>query len=430
MLNQLRRMLTLISSFTTGTILAVICFIALQISENQLEVKNHLAFENHLNTISYQLQHNQMIKNSWLAQLEVSNDLIICIKDNGTPFFFKGSWQTTTPRDVLIQKAEESAETLHHFDPSHQPSSMITIPKVFFKIKGDYGDTYRVALAIVPSEKSVYPLTLLQDMSSERSSIVYTRFLFISISLLGILLLAGFSYWFSGRAIHPVELAQIKQKEFIAAASHELKAPLAVIQSNTSALRVSSTLDSSPFLVNIEKECTRVARLVDDLLLLATADANTWSINKSAVALDSLLINLLDYFLPLAHKKHQKLALDLPQDFLPPLMCDEERITQAISVLLDNAIHYIPDKGHIELRLLSTSTHAMIEVIDNGPGINATHHPRIFDRFYKVDSARHDKNHYGLGLSIAKEIVQLHQGTLSLKETPGGGCTFIIKLPY
>lgn len=429
MLKQLRLHLTLISSFITGAILCIICLMALKISEQQLSNLNHLAFESHLNTIAYQLQHHQVIKNSWLAQLEADNSLIIAIQDNGTPFLFKGAWVPVTARDQLIDEARSVGLTLYQFDLAEEAPSMLNISKVFFKIQGTDGEYYRVALAIIPSQKGTYTLTLLQDMSGETSAIIDTRFLFIFISLLGISLLGVFSYWFSGRAIQPIEFAQLKQKEFIAAASHELKTPLAVIQSNSSALQTTTHEMNTRFLTNIQTECSRLAKLVDDLLLLATADAKTWSIASAPVELDTLLINLLDSFLPLAHKKKQHLQLILPDDLLPAVLGDQERLTQAISILLDNALYYVPIGGKITIQLHSDSHATLIQVIDNGPGIPPEHQPHIFDRFYRVDTSHKDKNHYGLGLSIAQDIIHLHQGTLSLRDTPGGGCTFIINLP-
>lgn len=428
MLKDLRFNLTFISAAITGTILSIICLLALQISEQQVKSRNHLAFENHLNNIAYQLQHNQVIKSSWLSQLEADYDLIISIQDNGAPFLFRGSWKPTTPRDILISKAHETGLATYHFNINSPAPSLLNISKTFFQIQGNDGEYYRVALALVPSQKGTYSLTLLQDMSEETSHIIYTRSLFISISILGVILLALFSYWFSGRAIRPIEAAQIQQKEFIAAASHELKAPLAVIQSSSSALCHCDGIERHHFADNIQKECSRLARLIDDLLLLATADAKTWTISPTLVELDSLLINLLDNFLPLAQRKKQHLELVLPDELLPAILCDEERITQTICILLDNALHYVPEGGQITLKLFMTAHHMVIQVIDNGPGISDEHKPLIFNRFYKVDPSRQDKNHYGLGLSIAQDIIKLHHGTLTLSDTPGGGCTFSIKL--
>lgn len=429
MLKELRMHLTLICSTITGLILCVICLIALQISETSIDKSNRMTFENQFQTITYQLQTYQNLKISWLAQLESSNKLIIYIEDNAQPLFFKGSWTPITPRDELIQKAHQIAFEDYQFDINPPHASKLNVSKQFFKLQGNLGEYYRVGLALIPSSKGCLSLTLLQDMSNQETSILYTRILFITISLIGILLLSLFSYWFAGRAILPITINQQKQVQFIAAASHELKSPLAVIQSSNSVIKSHGYLDDHPFTMQIEKECKRMARLVDDLLLLATADAKTWSIRKKNVDLDILLIEMLDTFIPLANGKNQKLHLNLPEYTLPPVLCDDERILQAITILLDNALHYVQEGGTITIDLSMRSDTCIIKVIDNGPGIPPSHASHIFDRFYRVDASRKDKNHYGLGLSIAKEIIHLHNGKLGFSPTPGGGCTFIIELP-
>lgn len=429
MLKRLRTHLTLLSTVITSLILFVICLIALQISEKQLSDRNHFAFQSHLNTIAYHLQYNQTVSHSWLGRLEFDNRLIISIKDNGAPLLFKGTWQPKSDRVHLIDTATSISTNKYQFDPSIPSSSTLKISQTFFQMQGQEGEWYRCGVAIIPSTKGTYTLTLLQDIQNELSSIIHTRILFISISILGVSLLGLFSWWFSGRAIRPIEINQKKQVEFIAAASHELKSPLAVLRASTSVLTPSNS-EEQRFISNIENECTHMARLVDDLLLLATADAKTWSIYKSPLEVDTLLLDLFEIFLPIAVSKNRILKLNLPDYLIEPLLGDSERINQVISILLNNALHYVPELGEITLDLTSTHSFITLKIIDNGPGISDLHKPYIFDRFYRVDSSRKDKNHYGLGLSIAYEIIQLHQGSLSVADTPGGGCTFIIKLPY
>lgn len=429
MLKKLRMHLTLICSCTTGLILLIICLMVLQLLETQVASRNHIAFETQLQTISYQLQTNQSIKSSWLARLEADNNLIISIEDNGEPFFFKGAWTPVTQRAELIAKAHEIALTTYQFDISEPPASSLTIHTTFFSLQGVEGEPYRVGIAKIPSSRGTYSLTLLQDMRPEKMDMIHTRILFIGISCLGMILLGIFSFWFSGKAILPIEANQKKQVQFIAAASHELKSPLAVIQSSNALIQSQNIDTTMPFALQVEKECKRMARLVDDLLLLATADAHTWSIHKEPIDLDILLIDMLDTFIPLAKEKKQHLTLHLPDTEFPPLLCDAERISQAIMILIDNALHYVQEGGHIQVTAHVTPDAYLIEVIDDGPGITPEHTPHIFDRFYRVDTSRKDKNHYGLGLSIAWEIIRLHSGSLVFKDTPGGGCTFSITLP-
>lgn len=428
MLKVLRMQLTIICSSITSLILLIICILSLQVSESQLEGRNQLAFENHLNTISYQLQSHLVLKTSWLATLEVEHKLVISIHDNGHPLFFKGSWVPLTDRDSLVAYAQQVAYDTYAFDTSLPPPSSLNLPKLIFELKGSQGEPYRVGIMNIPASQGFYSVILLQDIQEEQSSMLHMRLLFIFISLLGVILLALFSFWFAGRAILPIEENSRKQVQFIAAASHELKSPLAVIQSSNACIQHHEG-DTHLFTSQIQKECSRMTRLVNDLLLLATADANTWSIHKELTELDTLLIDMLDTFLPLANKKKQRLTLELPDEPIPPLLCDDERIGQAIAILLDNALHYSPEGCTILLTIRLEKDNLLLQVIDHGPGIPKEHLPHIFDRFYRIDTSRKDKNHYGLGLSIAKEIITLHQGSITVKETLGGGCTFSIFLP-
>ena len=100
-----------------------------------------------------------------------------------------------------------------------------------------------------------------------------------------------------------------------------------------------------------------------------------------------------------------------------------------IAILLDNAVHYTGEGGGIILRA-DVSTHSLtIQVEDHGPGIPPENRERIFERFYRADQSRSDRDHFGLGLSIARELAALHGGKLFCRDTPGGGSTFVLELP-
>ena len=161
------------------------------------------------------------------------------------------------------------------------------------------------------------------------------------------------------------------------------------------------------FRSSIQSECTRMKRLVDDLLVLANIDATNWSIQRTPTEIDTLVLDVYESLIPLSKQKGLLFNVILPDDILPPFMLDGERIRQILSILLDNAFAYTPAHGKVSLVLKTTSHHLIVSVIDNGPGIPEEHKAYIFDRFYRVDTSRHDKNHYGLGLSIAFEIMTL-----------------------
>jgi signal transduction histidine kinase len=173
----------------------------------------------------------------------------------------------------------------------------------------------------------------------------------------------------------------------------------------------------------------QMSRLIDDMLVLANADNNTWNIQKNDVELDTLVLEIFEAFWPLAKEKDISLFVHLPEASLPRCRCDKQRIGQVLSILLHNAISYGKKDNHVNLSLKKNLTHFILTVTDNGTGIADKDKPYVFDRFYRADSSRSTKEHFGLGLSIAKEIVDAHSGTIRIEDTPGGGATFTVLLP-
>lgn len=244
--------------------------------------------------------------------------------------------------------------------------------------------------------------------------------------LVVVLLLYALSRFLIKKAIQPVERAMKSQKEFIASASHELKAPLAVIQANAEALEIEE-VNSHKKKVILD-ECTRMGTLIQSLLALASSDAGNWKMNIQETNVDTLLIESWDAFSESARKKNIRLDLNIEEHY-PTILCDKDRINQVIGILLDNAISYSPSGLTIEMGATVQGKQFVLYVIDHGSGIPDSEKEKVFQRFYSGDPSRTNKGHYGLGLSIAQEIVNLHQGSLRLKDTPDGGCTFTIHLP-
>lgn len=429
MLKQLRLKLTFICSIMTASILIILAILSLLLFEGQLKRQSQTAFKAHLDTLTYKLQTDQSINHLWLSQMETAHHLVIAIEDNGIPLLFQGSFPTRTSRSVLIETAKSLAFMQYGFNPHISPSSNLELPSVSFEFTTAKQEHFLAATALIPSINSTLTVTLLQDMQTEDSHILRVRLLFSILVLCSILLLAFFSWWFAGRSIVPIEESRRKQVEFIAAASHELRAPLAVMQTSLGVLSPTNIEANERFIKSLHDECKRMSHLVDDLLLLANADAHTWSIHYTDVELDTLLIESIEAFHTLAKAKGLSLHLVLPNEIVPSIQADSERLKQAIAVLIDNALCYTPSGSALTLSLNLDAPSILIKVIDHGVGIPDHHKAHIFDRFYRVDAARHEKEHYGLGLSIAYEIIHLHKGTLSLEDTPGGGCTFTIQLP-
>ena len=243
-----------------------------------------------------------------------------------------------------------------------------------------------------------------------------------------ILLLARFLI---RKAMKPTEIALQSQKEFTASASHELKAPLAVIMASAECISNDTAIsqDTMCHTQIIDSECMRMSKLVQDLLLLSSADANTWTLNESDIDVDTLLINIYEKYEPVCRQRGIQFKLGTIDELFPPLRADIDRINQILSIFIDNAINYSQPKCEISLDTSVSKNMMVFSIVDHGAGINAKDKPFIYDRFFCGDKSRTKKEHYGLGLSIAKELIEMHKGTIELSDTPGGGCTFCISFP-
>lgn len=231
------------------------------------------------------------------------------------------------------------------------------------------------------------------------------------------------------KAVSPIEATLKSQKEFIASASHELKSPLAVIQVNAETLDLEKPNQNSLQKQKIIlEECERMSSLIKSLLALAASDAGNWKMNMREIDVDTLLIETWEMFVESARKKSIRINLNINETY-PKIICDRERITQVLGILLDNAIAYSNSDTHIEIGAQVRTKQIIFYVTDHGCGIPDIEKEKVFERFYSCDPSRTKKNHYGLGLSVAQEIVKLHHGTINLKDTLNGGCTFEISLP-
>ena len=172
-----------------------------------------------------------------------------------------------------------------------------------------------------------------------------------------------------------------------------------------------------------------MSSLINDMLTLSNSDNHNFPIRPKEAELDTLLMNTYEAFEPLARKHSLTLGITLPESTVPACMADAERISQVLSILLHNAISYTPSGGRIDLSLLYIKNRFSLIVADTGIGIPDEDKKKIFDRFYRAEKSRSTKGHFGLGLSIASEIVRLHHGTITVTDRPGGGSIFTVMLP-
>lgn len=425
MYKSLRIKLVLLYSVSTGLILIIVMVILLIYSQKEMEEKRLEAFQSHGTTIINKLQFENTLKHSWLSQLELQNQLCIQINDNGRPLKFTGAFLPQTDRKQLLDRLSELALE-EGIDSSKNPIFFHTTKSSVFTLKGNHRDMYYGCAYILPTSSGWRSLLLLQYVPNYYSSLRYQRIMYGLLGLAGLTALFVVSFCFVSRMLRPIEENNRRQNEFVAAASHELRSPLSVIRANLAAIPA-DTYESGKFLSGIDKECKRMARLIDDLLLLASIESKSWEIKKEPVETDTLLIETYEIFYPLYQLKERMLSLELPEKELPLLYGDKERLQQVLAILLDNALTYTPADQPVLLRAVSSDSHISLEVIDHGVGISDKDKKYIFDRFYRADQSRNDKQHFGLGLSIAKELIQLQGGKIMVRDTDGGGATFILR---
>lgn len=426
MFYKLRKQLTILYTATTGIILTIVTAVVIVSFSKEVKIKNLESFQNNLYTMENKLQTDSSIKYTWLADYENKNNLLIYIEDNGYPIGYEGYGYKSGLRVELVEKIKALAAQ-NDINLETAPISANKVSSEVYTVKGSDNIKYLGAVDIIKLKNGYRSVVLLQYFPLEYNSVVNALIIF-SFYGLGIAALYLVSWKFVGKSLKPVEESRKRQTEFIASASHELRSPLAVIQTSASALKYGERQEH--FIENIDKECFRMSKLIDDMLLLASTDAKSWTVYRKLFDADTLLIDTFELLEPLCKERGYQLVIRLPRESLSQIEGDKERLEQVLTILIDNALAYANAKRdkRIILDAYEKRNYLYIQVIDFGTGIADERKAYLFERFYRGDAARNAKNHFGLGLSIAKEMVELHGGTLSYHDTEGGGATFTIKL--
>lgn len=247
--------------------------------------------------------------------------------------------------------------------------------------------------------------------------------------VLGAALSVVMGYILSGRSLIPIRESMAQQEAFLADASHELRTPISVIQTNLEVVRTSpeeSVSEQLSWLDNAYKETVRMNSIVSDLLFLARADAGRVELKKEAIDIGFLAMEVTERMLPLGAKKRVNLLADIPAE---PLMIygDKNQITQVLVILIDNAIKYSKENDIVTITGREAYYDVQIIISDNGIGLSSEDINNIFRRFYRVDKTRsRSEGGTGLGLSIADWIVKQNKGSIKVKSQPGHGTEMIV----
>lgn len=266
------------------------------------------------------------------------------------------------------------------------------------------------------------------DCSQEQATMRSLLLRMGGVSLAALLLLTGVSYWLAGFAVKPVQQAWQEQKQFVSDASHELKTPLTVIMTNAELLN-SPDFDEthrSQFAAHILTMSRQMRQLIEEMLDLARTDSGQNTLIFSQVDLSRLVSDAVLPFEPVFFEAGLTLAADIQPGLT--VRGSQQHLRQTVDILLDNARKYAAPSGEISVTLTRCGGRCRLAVSNPGPAISRTDLQNIFKRFYRADKAHTQRGSYGLGLSIAQNIVLRHRGRI-WAESKNGRNTFFVELP-
>ena len=254
-------------------------------------------------------------------------------------------------------------------------------------------------------------------ISSFRSFLIYS----ILVSLAGMVAVAVLVLLLSKMVMKPVQESYEKQKSFITDAGHEIKTPLTIIDADATILEMDCGEDNE-WIRDIRAQVSRLSSLTKDLIYLSRMEEEKPHVQNIDFPLSDVIIETAQSFQSLA--KVQEKTFTVEVEPMLNLCGDEKAITHLVSILLDNALKYSDEKGTISLRAYSKGRSVCIEVFNTAENVDTSGLDRLFDRFYRADKSRNSQTGgYGIGLSIAKAVVEAHKGKITASSADGKSLT-------
>lgn len=342
-------------------------------------------------------------------------------KPDGHHFEDSPSFQLSTFYSVAVSNEDKVLAADSRGDAVYDKETLIKYASEILKshkTKGIKGN-----LVFIVEEKRGYKLVAFMDntvMEESMTTLFRYTLIFGSISIAALFFLA---LYLAGRIVKPLEESYQKQKQFISDAGHELKTPISVISANSELLE--TEIGSNRWLSNIQYENGRMKDLVIQLLELAKTENITLQTEK--LNFSRLVCGETLPFESIAFEKGLMIDCNIEEDLY--IYGNSTQLKQLVSILLDNAIDHSQNSGNVTIRLTEERNSVKLSVINNGKEIPPEKKKQLFERFYRIDTARsgNDK-HYGLGLAIAKSIVLAHKGKIDVL-CYDGRVEFAISLP-
>ena len=334
-----------------------------------------------------------------------------------TLYLFDGAGQPIKPAaaPAWIQDAARTAERDGRTDREWESPDERTLRLHAERFKGNSGSGY-VAVAVADRV----------ELEDQYASLIET---FAAAALVALLLVAGGGYLLVRKSTAPVERSMDQMRRFMADAAHELRTPITLLRTRTEvalsqdreAARDATTLRA------IDREAAQLGKIVGDLLTLARADAGERSIAHAPVYLDDVAAEAVEAVRTLAEQKRVAVAVGRFEE--ARVTGDAALVRQLLVIVLDNAVKFTPGGGQVTLDVATEDGRATVVIADTGIGIPAEQLPRVFERFYRGDPARHEADGAGLGLAIARWIADAHGARINLASPPGGGTRVTIVFP-
>jgi len=420
-LNKLRISLTLMN---TGVLIGLLLFISIflyVVLSIDIETNGNNNLEIYCSQLANNIEYLERVQNNQNATEEEKQGYAeytrSLIQNNISYAIFNQNYKVLDKSPSIPVEENQLVEiTAHYFNENRD--------RYFISNYKSGGTDYKICTYMVVNNNGELKIVqAMKNMEPERN------LLSNALRMIGVTVLVGASlsflggYFLSGRSLIPIKKSVMRQQEFLADASHELRTPIAVIQTNLEVVKASGdeTVDSQKIWVdNAYDEVKRMHRIVEDLMFLARADSGDVVVLREPIDLTYLIKNVTEKMAPLAGKKGIHFINTLDEDLM--FTGDEKQITQLLVILFDNAIKYSNENQTIRIVGKKITPGICVEVTDQGIGIPANEIDHVFQRFYRVDKARsRTEGGTGLGLSIAKWIVDEHHGEISIKSEENKG---------
>lgn len=259
-------------------------------------------------------------------------------------------------------------------------------------------------------EKNYGYLLVFVDQSIEDQFLVDLKETSFKIGFLSFFTISLLSIYISKFITKPIEVAFKKQKRFISDSSHQLKTPLTIMSANMDLLM--DEVEENPYLTEIKKQYHRMHQLINSLMTLANTQALEQEMPKTAIDLSQLVENTVLPFEVLAYENNKNLVLEIEENI--QLKCIKEKIVEMIEALVDNAIKYAKDNSEISIKLNRQNNGVHLSISNYSEHLTELEKEKIFETFYRIDDTRYDTPGHGLGLCIAKNIVEAHGGKMKI----------------